>query len=451
MPFSGIPAIQGDLVYEHGPDSFVRRDVPAGVTTELTLDHSTSYPGTRRRVWVHVPHGVDPAAPAPVMVFNDGWWYLDPEGDVRGGIVLDNLVHAGQIPAMIGVFVDPGVFDPPHEPKNRNTEYDAFDARYADFLTTEVLPLVEQRWNLSDDLEQRGICGGSSGGNAAFTAAWQRPDVFAKVIAFNSSFAQMPGGNPYPPLLAAESAKPLRIFLQAAHRDLNWNQPTDNWLAESLRVGAALAEAGYDFRLVVGDGGHSPNHGGVLLPDALRWTWRTAASRHPAMADELVAGELTLRVLTSGDADALHAIFSDPATHTIGNGPISDIEGTRDWLRGRDERRRQHGVTWYGAWRADGTLIGNAGLFMGRTGDEPEIGFEIRSVDQGRGHGGKVAAAVVHEAHRAGFARVWATVRPSNVGSLRALARIGFVHDHDETDDRGDLVCLVHESGGQIC
>lgn len=37
------------------------------------------------------------------------------------------------------------------------------------------------------------------------------------------------------------------------------------------RVAAALAEAGYDLRLVVGDGGHSPNHGGVLLPDALRW------------------------------------------------------------------------------------------------------------------------------------------------------------------------------------
>lgn len=34
----------------------------------------------------------------------------------------------------------------------------------------------------------------------------------------------------------------------------------------------ALAEAGYDLRLVLGDGGHSPNHGGVLLPDALRWT-----------------------------------------------------------------------------------------------------------------------------------------------------------------------------------
>jgi hypothetical protein len=69
----------------------------------------------------------------------------------------------------------------------------------------------------------------------------------------------------------------MRIFLQAARRDLNWDAPTRNWLAENLRVGAALAEAGYDFRLVVGDGGHSPNHGGVLLPDALRWALGPAA------------------------------------------------------------------------------------------------------------------------------------------------------------------------------
>lgn len=62
--------------------------------------------------------------------------------------------------------------------------------------------------------------------------------------------------------------------MQAGHRDLNWNQSERNWLANNLRVPAALAEAGYDFRLVVGEGGHNPNHAGVLLPDALRWILR---------------------------------------------------------------------------------------------------------------------------------------------------------------------------------
>jgi hypothetical protein len=65
--------------------------------------------------------------------------------------------------------------------------------------------------------------------------------------------------------------------MQAASRDINWNAPKDNMLAEDLRVAAALAEGGYDFRLVLGDGHHSPapgNHGATILPDALRWLWR---------------------------------------------------------------------------------------------------------------------------------------------------------------------------------
>ena len=84
----------------------------------------------------------------------------------------------------------------------------------------------------------------------------------------------MPGGNPYPDLLRKKPTKPLRIWLHAATRDLNWDKLTHNWLSANLHIAAALAERGYDFRLVVGDGGHDGNHGGVLLPDALRWLWR---------------------------------------------------------------------------------------------------------------------------------------------------------------------------------
>jgi hypothetical protein len=42
--------------------------------------------------------------------------------------------------------------------------------------------------------------------------------------------------------------------MQAAHRDINWNEATCNMLAEDLRIAAALAERGRDFRLVLGDG-----------------------------------------------------------------------------------------------------------------------------------------------------------------------------------------------------
>lgn len=147
------------------------------------------------------------------------------------------------------------------------------------------------------------------------------------------------------------------------------------------------------------------------------------------MADELSAGELTLRALHVSDASELHLIFSDPATHTIGEGPISDISDPRQWLLRRDERRRQYGVTWYGVRNENGTLIGNAGLFIGRTGIEPAIGFEIRSIDQREGYGTHADLG---------------DCSPSNAASLRALTRAGFINDRTEDEERGGLAYLHH-------
>lgn len=83
-------------------------------------------------------------------------------------------------------------------PKNRNAEYDAFDDRYATFLLTEIIPEVTKRYTISQDPNLWGICGGSSGGNCAFTAALLRPDKFRRVIGFLSSFTQMPAETPTP-------------------------------------------------------------------------------------------------------------------------------------------------------------------------------------------------------------------------------------------------------------
>ena len=277
LPYTSLPIPQDDVTYAYGPDSSPRPGVAPGAVHELRLDDSIHFPRTSRRVWIHTPYGHRDDEPAAVMFFNDGWWYLDPGGDVRAGVVLDNLAAARDLPPLIGVFVDPGLTQTADGPvKNRNVEYDAFDSRYADLLIDEVLPLVAAHHAVSMDAGAHGICGGSSGGDAAFTAAWSRPGAFRRALCFNASFAQMPGGNPYPKLLRETPRKQLRVMLHAAHRDLGWNRRDDNWFAENLRTAAELAAAGYDMRLVVGDGGHSPNHGGVLLPDALRWLWREA-------------------------------------------------------------------------------------------------------------------------------------------------------------------------------
>jgi enterochelin esterase-like enzyme len=56
------------------------------------------------------------AKPAALMVWQDGQMYLDTEGEIRPGVVFDNLIHRGEMSATIGVFVDPGV-------DTRNIEY----------------------------------------------------------------------------------------------------------------------------------------------------------------------------------------------------------------------------------------------------------------------------------------------------------------------------------------
>jgi hypothetical protein len=186
---------------------------------------------------------------------------------MRVPIVLDNLIHRGEMPITIGVFVDPG------EPYNRNAEYDAFDDAYATFLLTEILPNVAEPYRIADDPDQWAICGGSAGSNCALTVAWLRPDRFRRVASFSGSFVQIEGGNPYLNLIPKTPRKPLRIFLQAATHDLYFNEAVFNWYSTNLRVAAALAERGYDVRLVLGDGDHSPapgNHGAAILPDTLR-------------------------------------------------------------------------------------------------------------------------------------------------------------------------------------
>jgi enterochelin esterase-like enzyme len=257
-------ATEFPVVYAYGPDSSPQPGVPSGVIHAHAWTESSIFPGTTRRYWVYVPAMYMSSEPAPLMVFQDGWLYLDPDGAYRVGVVMDNLIHRGEMPATVGVFVDPG------EPDNRNAEYDPFDDVYATFLLTEILPPVLDSLDITEDPEDWAIGGGSAGGYCAFSAAWHRADRFRRVLS-------LVGGGPDPALIAQAPTKPLRVFMQSASRDTNWNAPKDNMLAEDLRVAAALAEGGYDFRLVLGDGHHSPapgNHGATILPDALRWLWR---------------------------------------------------------------------------------------------------------------------------------------------------------------------------------
>jgi [ribosomal protein S5]-alanine N-acetyltransferase len=159
----------------------------------------------------------------------------------------------------------------------------------------------------------------------------------------------------------------------------------------------------------------------------------------------IVTSRLELRPFRPEDAAELHEIFSDPETHTIGQGPFTSLAETAAWISRRAETERQHGLLWYAACdRAGGRILGNCGLFAGRTGSaEPEIGYEIRRSCQGRGLATEAAGAVLDDALASGISRVWATIRPRNTASLRVAVKIGMTPRYTRPDSRGPLVYLA--------
>ena len=284
-------------------DSLAHPDVPRGRLEGPFEFRSQIIVGTVRRYWVFVPAQYDAKQPASVLVFQDGQRATNPEGSLRVPAVLENLIHRGDIPVTIGIFITPGNLSEHYpdnlgmsNPDHRAPEYDALDDRYARFLIEEMLPLVGAKYRLTVDPEQRAIGGTSSGAICAFTVAWQRPDAFRKVISMIGSYVSIgyrpaqqgqpmvPGGDLYPGLIRKNAIRPLRIFLQDGSNDLN--NEHGNWFLANQQMLSSLEWANaaadrkqlpgprYDVTHVWGDGAHSDAHGGALLPDMLRWMWR---------------------------------------------------------------------------------------------------------------------------------------------------------------------------------
>lgn len=238
------------------------------------------FPGTTRDIWIYRPAQLDDSPEPPaLMVFQDGEGYVDPDGAVRAPAVLDTLIHAGELPPTVAAFVNPGTrVDPaaadPDHGDQRSFEYDALTDRYATFVLEELLPLVERHLGrpLSTDPAERLIAGISSGGIAAFTVAWHRPESFGRVLSHCGSFANIRGGHNYPYLVRTTEPKPLRVFLTSGANDLD--HPVGNWPLANRQMAAALDYAGYDSRFEFGEGGHSRRHGGAIFADSLRWLFR---------------------------------------------------------------------------------------------------------------------------------------------------------------------------------
>lgn len=264
-----------NTVYNLGDDSKQHDNVPKGKVTKYVWK-STLLEGTIREYYLYVPEQYNPKETAALMVFQDGHSYANLEGDFRVPTVLDNLIYKKEIPITIGLFVNPGhknteLPEGPYKASNRSIEYDSLNDEYVRFLIEELIPKIAETYNLTTDPKMRIICGLSSGGICAFTAAWERPDYFGNVISHFGSFTNIRGGHNYEAMIRKTPKKNIKVYLQDGSNDLN-NEHGNWWLANQ-QMASSLEYKSYDFMFVKGDGGHNGKQGGSVFPEALKWIW----------------------------------------------------------------------------------------------------------------------------------------------------------------------------------
>jgi enterochelin esterase-like enzyme len=283
-----------------GPLSYPRPGVPSGTFSDKIIHASKIYDGMKSEYWIYVPAQYKPENPAALMVFQDGGWYTDRNGNNPALNVIDNLIAQHKIPVMICIFINPGdIADSPGTPtyaqvkkysdewnrtlkdSMRSTLYDTVSDRYVRFLRDEIIPEVAAKYSLRKDAYSRAITGLSSGGICSFNAAWLMPDQFSRVISWIGSFSAIQwkedpavpdGGQDFPDKILREPKRNIRVWLQDGSEDLDLRY--GNWPLANLRMANALKAKEYDFHFSFGKGTHSSAHGAAEFPAEMIWLWR---------------------------------------------------------------------------------------------------------------------------------------------------------------------------------
>ena len=262
--------------YPYEPASKALPGIAKGEVLQFSFRHSALYPGTTRSYWVYIPKDYTPDKPACLYVCMDGVSFNAPA-------VFDYLISKKEMPVTIGVFIQSGVImknDTVVARYNRTNEFDNMNDRFARFIEQEILPdVVKQKTSdgrpikLSADANDHAIAGASSGAICAFTAAWQRPDLFSRVFSAIGTYIGMRGGDQYPVLVRKTVPKPIRVYLQDNNND-SWNPLFGNWYKSNIDMEAALNFAGYEVTHTWQEGGHDGRQATEIFADAMRWLWK---------------------------------------------------------------------------------------------------------------------------------------------------------------------------------
>lgn len=259
-----------------------------------------------RNIAVYVPAQYVDGDAAPLLIMQDGPGQGGGNAQMDAiSRALDNLTisddPARKLPAFITIAVQNGGND--GRGSERGLEYDTLSDRYARFIELEVLPAVLADPQIraaypglafTQDPEGKAAIGCSSGGAAAFTMVWFRPDLFRRAITYSGTFVSaQTNGQPesalYPlgaweyhsstQIIAnTDPPKPIRTFLNVNGMDNGYDAPENgarNWVLANQHMAATLAAKNYHYRFVTAEGiGHCDGRAWQsTLVDTLLWTW----------------------------------------------------------------------------------------------------------------------------------------------------------------------------------
>lgn len=143
---------------------------------------------------------------------------------------------------------------------------------------------------------------------------------------------------------------------------------------------------------------------------------------------------LNLRRLVPEDFDSVRRIHSDPEVMGIYGGVFTE-QGTRDFIQRNLDRYAKDGVSFYAmTLKGTGELIGCGGIIMQPTdqGIEPEIGYQVRRDQQGRGYATEMARECMKYAFEVlKTDHIISLIRPDNMPSRRVAEKNGLVIDRE--------------------
>jgi len=235
-------------------------EIPHGGVEQF--DFTSKHLANTRRVYVYLPaaYDTDRSQRFGSLYVHDGGEYLER---AKMANVLDNLIAAGQIPALVAVMVDP---------VNRMEEYWAND-RYLEFLCGELLPEIEERYRTASDRKARGVMGASLGGLISVYAALSRPDLFSLVAGQSSA-------------LMTEEQK-LASMVQSTRRasfrfyfDVGKYEP--RFIPAHKNLVALLKKKRWPTLYQELPGGHNWTSWRAHLKDLLVFLWKTPRRQRPA-------------------------------------------------------------------------------------------------------------------------------------------------------------------------